>query len=215
MLWAVRFSRNHARIPFPTSPPDWRLRSRPIRLPRGNPEAGSHVARRYTRTPVSDSAAIRLECAAFLDSQGARDLPYPRNDVRACIERFLACAFRDLGKAPHLLEGDELEELLRERLPAHFGVRDPLAGALEDVLGAYLADQRLRHVVLHAFELERALLTHAGAFRRRVEAGDLAGRAQGPGERPFVHRADKTGRNDPCPCGSGRKFKQCCQRLGG
>jgi uncharacterized protein len=23
---------------------------------------------------------------------------------------------------------------------------------------------------------------------------------------------DKTGRNDPCPCGSGRKYKQCCGR---
>ncbi len=22
----------------------------------------------------------------------------------------------------------------------------------------------------------------------------------------------KTGRNDPCPCGSGRKYKQCCER---
>jgi type II secretory pathway component PulK len=21
----------------------------------------------------------------------------------------------------------------------------------------------------------------------------------------------KTGRNDPCPCGSGRKYKQCCE----
>ncbi|WP_371924923.1 SEC-C metal-binding domain-containing protein [Endozoicomonas sp. SCSIO W0465] len=26
-------------------------------------------------------------------------------------------------------------------------------------------------------------------------------------------RADpKTGRNDPCPCGSGQKFKKCCGR---
>ena len=25
----------------------------------------------------------------------------------------------------------------------------------------------------------------------------------------------KTGRNDPCPCGSGNKFKQCCQKNGG
>jgi uncharacterized protein len=24
----------------------------------------------------------------------------------------------------------------------------------------------------------------------------------------------KAGRNDPCPCGSGRKFKQCCARIG-
>jgi|GEM_PF-4194091 hypothetical protein len=22
----------------------------------------------------------------------------------------------------------------------------------------------------------------------------------------------KTGRNDPCPCGSGKKYKQCCLR---
>jgi len=25
-----------------------------------------------------------------------------------------------------------------------------------------------------------------------------------------VHAAPKTSRNDPCPCGSGRKFKKCC-----
>lgn len=25
----------------------------------------------------------------------------------------------------------------------------------------------------------------------------------------------KTGRNEPCPCGSGRKFKVCCLRLAG
>ncbi|MGE4159717.1 MAG: SEC-C metal-binding domain-containing protein [Planctomycetota bacterium] len=22
------------------------------------------------------------------------------------------------------------------------------------------------------------------------------------------------GRNDPCPCGSGKKFKKCCETLG-
>lgn len=26
----------------------------------------------------------------------------------------------------------------------------------------------------------------------------------------FVHTAPKVGRNDPCPCGSGKKYKQCC-----
>jgi len=25
-----------------------------------------------------------------------------------------------------------------------------------------------------------------------------------------VVKSDKTGRNDPCPCGSGKKFKKCC-----
>ena len=25
-----------------------------------------------------------------------------------------------------------------------------------------------------------------------------------------VRQAPKVGRNDPCPCGSGRKYKKCC-----
>jgi hypothetical protein len=29
---------------------------------------------------------------------------------------------------------------------------------------------------------------------------------------PIMHTAPKTGRNDPFPCGSGRKFKKCCGR---
>lgn len=31
----------------------------------------------------------------------------------------------------------------------------------------------------------------------------------GPAE-PYVRAQPKVGRNDPCPCGSGRKFKKCC-----
>ncbi len=30
---------------------------------------------------------------------------------------------------------------------------------------------------------------------------------------PFVRKNDKIGRNDPCPCGSGRKYKQCHGKL--
>ena len=34
-----------------------------------------------------------------------------------------------------------------------------------------------------------------------------------PGSTTAVKREEpKSGRNDPCPCGSGRKFKQCCGR---
>ncbi len=29
------------------------------------------------------------------------------------------------------------------------------------------------------------------------------------GQQPFIREADKVGRNDPCPCGSGLKYKQC------
>jgi len=29
---------------------------------------------------------------------------------------------------------------------------------------------------------------------------------------PFLHTEKQVGRNDPCPCGSGQKFKRCCGR---
>ena len=31
-----------------------------------------------------------------------------------------------------------------------------------------------------------------------------------PAAETFVREAPKVGRNDPCPCGSGKKFKKCC-----
>lgn len=29
---------------------------------------------------------------------------------------------------------------------------------------------------------------------------------------PLKRRIPKVGRNDPCPCGSGKKYKKCCLR---
>lgn len=31
-----------------------------------------------------------------------------------------------------------------------------------------------------------------------------------PWQQPYVREEVKTGRNDPCPCGSGKKYKKCC-----
>jgi preprotein translocase subunit SecA len=46
-----------------------------------------------------------------------------------------------------------------------------------------------------------------------ASGGPLAG-AMPPGEvQPFVRSTQKVGRNDPCPCGSGKKFKQCHGKL--
>ena len=40
-----------------------------------------------------------------------------------------------------------------------------------------------------------------------VEQGEAE--ASKPPQRPVVRDAPKVGRNDPCPCGSGKKYKQC------
>jgi len=36
-----------------------------------------------------------------------------------------------------------------------------------------------------------------------------------PNARQLGRRPPKIGRNDPCPCGSGKKFKKCCLFAGG
>ena len=40
-----------------------------------------------------------------------------------------------------------------------------------------------------------------------------AGQGEGTSERPFVRTGKKVGRNEACPCGSGKKFKQCHGKL--
>ena len=30
---------------------------------------------------------------------------------------------------------------------------------------------------------------------------------------PITRTGKKVGRNDPCPCGSGKKYKQCCGKI--
>ena len=29
-------------------------------------------------------------------------------------------------------------------------------------------------------------------------------------QKPILNAGPKIGRNDPCPCGSGKKYKKCC-----
>lgn len=36
---------------------------------------------------------------------------------------------------------------------------------------------------------------------------------RGPNHGAFLQNAPKIGRNEPCPCGSGKKFKKCCATL--
>ena len=44
--------------------------------------------------------------------------------------------------------------------------------------------------------------------------GDTAVATAPPKAVPFARAGQKVGRNDPCPCGSGKKYKQCHGRLG-
>jgi hypothetical protein len=44
------------------------------------------------------------------------------------------------------------------------------------------------------------------------EVLDIFGVSMRPNQAPIVRKNTKVGRNDPCPCGSGLKYKKCCGR---
>lgn len=83
----------------------------------------------------------------------------------------------------------------------------PMILALHDIAegGSDLDDAAITELDAMAPDLIPDLVINLNAW---VKA---QGRAPGPANLPSapVARA-KTGRNDPCPCGSGRKFKKCC-----
>ncbi|MBR2769144.1 MAG: SEC-C domain-containing protein, partial [Solobacterium sp.] len=53
-----------------------------------------------------------------------------------------------------------------------------------------------------AFFTARQAIAHIAAFRQFAD----------PGKRKYGRAL--VGRNDPCPCGSGKKFKKCCMGKG-
>ncbi|HOX26403.1 MAG TPA: preprotein translocase subunit SecA [Candidatus Krumholzibacteria bacterium] len=64
---------------------------------------------------------------------------------------------------------------------------------------------RAQHQAVNAYERTAQPATTGGGAA--AESVTRAGRTQ-----PIRHDGPKVGRNDPCPCGSGKKYKQCCGR---
>jgi preprotein translocase subunit SecA len=63
-------------------------------------------------------------------------------------------------------------------------------------------------------ELQHADAAGMGAQQAQAEtAGATPQSSPQPQQAPFVRQGEKVGRNEPCPCGSGKKFKQCHGRL--
>ncbi len=61
---------------------------------------------------------------------------------------------------------------------------------------------------------EQTTLTHQSASMMDNTAQQDAQAATQPAQQaPFVREGEKVGRNEPCPCGSGKKYKQCHGKL--
>lgn len=69
-------------------------------------------------------------------------------------------------------------------------------GDASDVINAYLSGYKV------PFRLEKELKLAETKKSKPLSFGAL--------QTPIVNQGPQIGRNDPCPCGSGKKFKKCC-----
>ncbi|TFH85123.1 preprotein translocase subunit SecA [Billgrantia azerbaijanica] len=91
------------------------------------------------------------------------------------------------------------------RILSHVQVRQPEeVEALEQKRRAALEREKATAASRHE---EPALATAGG------DDDEPAPLPPGADGRPLRREGPKVGRNDPCPCGSGKKYKQCCGKL--
>ena len=87
------------------------------------------------------------------------------------------------------------------------GVRSPRSGGGTDGNGR----RPPRAVATSVDELEESFQRKK---RRELEQARMAGSGEVQQVQQVVRGAAKVGRNDPCPCGSGKKYKKCCGAQG-
>jgi preprotein translocase subunit SecA len=150
------------------------------------------------------------------------------DDLMAQLERFAILKTIDDSWREHLYEMDLLKEGIGLRA---YGQKDPLieykqegfrtfsemlggidVGILEILFKTEIrveeppdlmaTSRRRQSVPMAAIHQEAAGMGFAGQ-------SDQAQQAPQPGKQQPVRVTQKAGRNDPCPCGSGKKFKHC------
>ncbi len=157
-------------------------------------------------------------------------------EALAAIERYLIMAAIDQKWQEHLYEIDSLRYSIGLRA---YGQRDPLlefkAEAFKvfdemmvDIKTEICHNVFLGHSSREALERFRLRLADRGSQAQHQDMNAFGGGAAAPAQasggdmvseaaaevekaKP-VESGPKVGRNDPCPCGSGKKYKKCCGR---
>jgi preprotein translocase subunit SecA len=128
-------------------------------------------------------------------------------------ERMIMLQVVDGQWKDHLLAMDHLKEGIGLR---GYGQRDPLVEYKRESFEMFEAmmdrieDETLRYLFLMRTPEEEEEMIHQYQQRKRREQREMQMIGAGAVEKPQqVIRREKIGRNDPCPCGSGKKYKKC------
>ena len=179
-----------------------------------------------------DGLKETLESVA-LEGYNQRELLFGEENMRE-LEKVVMLRVVDSKWMEHLDHMDMLREGINLRA---YGQRNPLAeykiealNMFEEMEGAIM-DQiasLMYHVSIVTPEQQQAM--QAEAQKRRAEQeiakqrgqlqdhlrsaqashGDEVSAAEAQKKAPVTADGKKVGRNDPCPCGSGKKYKNCC-----
>lgn len=147
----------------------------------------------------------KLERDTFID--------YLRTLFDGGLEREPSFVWNDLVLKAEMMYVPDLLPQIRQAFAD--GLCDPFCNRLEDVEKTLSRDQ---DEVLAELSRERGHLIDDTVGELEGWASFQPKRKPGPRPAPNLARADgqpvvkapKVGRNDPCPCGSGKKYKKCC-----
>ena len=146
------------------------------------------------------------------------------NDIRE-IERIVLLKVVDTKWMDHIDNMDELKNGIGLRA---YGQKDPVVqyrfegGEMFDEMIAQIkleVAKIMLHVVKTSTPIKRtstANITNAGLDSSAISEMNIEGENNIPKTnktekpQPIVNSGPKIGRNDPCPCGSGKKYKNCC-----
>ena len=115
----------------------------------------------------------------------------------------------DVAVDPRDLDGQHVGELLETCLPARMSGEETFRGSLPDLLEDLLCEIAVAEGIGSTFEFVNGVGSARSAFDRALDDPDRV-RYAAPKQEPDRRPAAKIGRNDPCPCGSGQKYKKCC-----
>jgi preprotein translocase subunit SecA len=147
--------------------------------------------------------------SAILDYYNLREQEFTPDVMRMVERHFLLLTLDTLWK-DHLLSMDHLKEGIGLR---GYGQKNPLREYQKEGFDMFVSTlSRVRELSLERVfkvQIQRQEDVEKVSQRERRQRIQLG---RGPGDKPpTVKRiSKKVGRNDPCPCGSGKKYKQCC-----
>jgi len=149
---------------------------------------------------IDDWAADFAETTAYATLRDA----LKEHAVSVCAS-FLHAACDHPGLQPSEIDEGAVKHAMLDHMPELDLPPEPRKG-IPEILSAFLESLQDAGRLAGGRALGQQVLVLAKAYHDRCALG---GGIRIP---PVRNAAPKISRNDPCPCGSGKKYKKCCSR---